>query len=169
MFSRSSQVNAVSSVGVSSRFNLVRTLIKSLTDDSLLPLVCPVLLKWRHPHDISFSQRLEISGVAIVIPRLSPFAVLKGSVLVVSQFRYQQAGGFGQECLGTSVHQALSRAVSRTLFRRVPVVEDGQVDIRFRLFRSFDHSLRCLHCRLRHAIRLTVSWTAGYVFKVPSA
>ena len=107
--------------------------------------------------------------MATVIPRLSPFAVLKGSVLAISQFRYQQAGGCGQECLGKSVHQALSRAVSRTVFRRVPVVEDSQVDISFRFLRSFDNYLRCIHCRLRHAIRLTVSWTAGYVFKVPSA
>ena len=124
-------MNAVSSVGVRSRFNLVRTLVKPLTDDALLPLVSPVLLERLHPHHVSFSQRLEISGVAIMIPSLSPFAVLKGSVLAVRQFRYQQAGGCGQECLGTSVHQALSRAVSRTLFRRVSVVEDSQVDISF--------------------------------------
>ena len=90
--------------------------------------------------------------MAIVIPSLSPFAVLKGSVLAVSQFRYKQAGGCRQECLGTSVHQALSRAVSHALLRCVPVVEDSQVDITFRFLRSFDNSLRCLHRLLRHAI-----------------
>ena len=90
--------------------------------------------------------------MSIVIPSLSPFAVLKGSVLVVSQFRYKQAGGCWQECIGTPVHQALSRTVTRALLRCVPVVEDSQVDITFRFLRSFDNSLRCLHRRLRHAI-----------------
>ena len=107
--------------------------------------------------------------MAIVTPRLSPFAVLKGMVLTISQFRHQQTGGCGQECLGTPVHQALCWAVSRTLLWRVSVVEDSQVDISFRFLRSSNNSLRCLHHRLRHAILLAVSWTAGYVFKVPRA
>ena len=112
---------------------------------------------------------MNASGVAIVIARLSPFAVLKGIMLTVSQFRHQQTGGCGQECLCTSVHQALSWDVSRALLWRVSVVDDSQVDISFRFLRSFNKSLRCLHRRLRHVICLAVSWTAGYVLKVPSA
>ena len=88
LFSQSSQVNVISSIGVRSRFNLVWMLIKPLTDDTLPPLVSLVLLKLLHPHDIAFFQRLKVPRMAIVIPRLSPFAVLKGMVLTISQFRH---------------------------------------------------------------------------------
>ena len=90
--------------------------------------------------------------MAIVIPRLSVFAVLKGMVLTLSQFRHKQTGGFGHECVGTPVHQALHWAVFRALLWRVSVVDDSQADISFRFLRSFNNSLRCLHRRLRHAI-----------------
>ena len=120
-------------------FVAVSTLSKPLADDTLLPLVSPVLLKRLHPHDISFLQRLNVPRVAIVIPRLLRFAVLKGMVLTISRFRHQQTGGCGQECLDTPVHQALGWAISRTLLWRGSVVEDSQVDISFRFLRSFNN------------------------------
>ena len=132
-------MNAISPVGVRSHFNF--PFIKYLTDDTLLPLfVSPVLLKGLHPHDISLSQRLKISGMAIVIPRLSPFAVLNGRVLTISQFQHQQAGG-----CGAPIHQVLSLAVSSTLFRCVAVVQDSQVDISFCFLRSCRPQCPCWH------------------------
>ena len=100
------------------------------------------------------SQRLQFFGVLIVIPRLSSFTVSKRRVLTINHvsFGTSRLADVGQECLSASIHQTLSRNVPRTLLWCVAMVENSQVDIRFRFLRSFNNSLCYIHRRLCNAI-----------------